>query len=194
MAWSNRISGPLRRWSANMSLDRSIRWHGVDPITLEHCHVISTDRDTRIRGTIITPAYGLFYRIKLDDTEHVRTVKLERTDGRILELFSDGAGTWSDDRAEPLSALRGCIDIDIWPTPLTNSLPIWRMEWVDEKPQAFAMAWIDADTMTVKRAEQIYTRLDATHFRYQSADFERVLEIDADGLVVTYPGLFERAG
>jgi hypothetical protein len=102
-----------------MSLDRSIRWRGLDPVTIEHCHVISTARDTRIRSTIITPNYGLFYRIKLDDAERVRTVKLERTDGAVLELFSDGAGNWSDDRAEPLPALRGCVDIDIWPTPLT---------------------------------------------------------------------------
>ena len=176
-----------------MSLDRTIRWRGLDPVTLEHCHVISTARDTRIRGTIIAPAYGLFYRIKLDDSEVVRTVKLERSDGQVLELFSDGAGNWSDDRAEPLSALKGCVDIDIWPTPLTNSLPIWRASWIDDAPQRFAMAWIDADEMTVRRSEQVYTRLDASHFRFQSGDFDRVLQIDADGLVVSYPGLFERA-
>jgi len=176
-----------------MSLDRTIRWRGLDPVTLEHCHVISTTRDTRIRGTIITPAYGLFYRIKLDDSEVVRTVKLERSDGQALELFSDGAGNWSDDRAEPLSALKGCVDIDIWPTPLTNSLPIWRASWIDDAPQRFAMAWIDADEMTIRRSEQVYTRLDASHFRFQSGDFDRVLQIDADGLVVSYPGLFERA-
>lgn len=176
-----------------MSLDRSIRWRGLDPVTLEHCHVISTERDTRIRGTIITPDYGLFYRIKLDDAERVRTVKLERTDGAVLELFSDGVGNWSDDRAEPLAALKTCMDIDIWPTPLTNSLPLWRCDFEIDQPQRFAMAWIDADDMTVKRSEQIYTRLDATHIRFQSADFERVLEVDADNLVVNYPGLFERA-
>jgi hypothetical protein len=175
-----------------MSLDRTVRWRGLDPASIEHCHVISTPRDTRIRGTIVTPTYGLFYRIKLDDREHVRTVKLERTDGAVLELFSDGAGSWSDDRAEPLPALAGCLDIDIWPTPLTNSLPLWRCTLTINQPQRFAMAWIDADTMTVKRSEQIYTRLDETHVRFQSADFERVLEIDADRLVVDYSGLFQR--
>jgi hypothetical protein len=173
-------------------LDRCIRWRGLDPETLEHCHVISTDRDKRIRGTIITPDYGLFYRIRLDHHEHVRTVKLERTDGAVLELFSDGAGNWSDDRAEPLPGLRGCLDIDIWPTPLTNSLPLWRCQWVEGQPQPFAMAWINADDMTVSRSEQIYTRLDRTHFRFQSADFEQTLEVDADMIVLIYPTLFKR--
>lgn len=175
-----------------MSLDRTIRWRGLDPVTLEHCHVVSNGRDTRVRGTIITPDYGLFYRLKLDDAGHVRTAKVERTDGRVLELFADGMGNWSDDRAEPLPPLRGCVDIDLWPTPLTNSLPIWRSDWTDAQPQRFAMAWIDGDEMSVRRDEQIYTRLDATHFRFQNADgLERVLELDADGLVANYPGLFE---
>ena len=177
-----------------MSLDRSIRWRGLDPVSIEHCHVISTPRDTRIRGAIVTSTYGLFYRIKLDDTEQVRTVRLERTDGAVLELFSDGAGNWSDDRAEPLPNLAGCIDIDIWPTPLTNSLPIWRSEWTIGTPQRFAMAWIDGDEMTVQRNEQIYTKLDDSHFRFQGANgFERVLEVDGDGLVLDYPGLFALA-
>lgn len=171
-------------------LNRSIRWKGLDLPTLEHCHVID-GRDTHIRGTIIGPDFGLFYRLKLDENARTRMVRIERADGRTLELFSDGAGGWSDDRADPIDTIHGCMDVDIWPTPLTNSLPIWRTAWTDQ-PVRFAMAWIDATEMTVRRSEQIYTRLDAAHFRYQSADFERVLEVDDDGLVVTYPGLFER--
>ena len=174
------------------TINRSIRWHGIDLETIEHCHVIDNGRDTRIRGAIIGSDFGLFYRLKLDENGHTRTVRIERADGKVLELFSDGAGGWSDDRAEPISALRGCVDVDIWPTPLTNSLPIWRTQWTDQ-PVRFAMAWIDATEMTVKRSEQIYTQIDATHFRYQSANFEAMLELDADGIVTDYPGLFVRA-
>lgn len=176
----------------HLPLNRSVRWRGLHLQTHEHCHIIANGRDTRIRGTIIGPDFGLFYRLKLDENGHPRTVKIERTDGKMLELFSDGAGGWSDDRAEPIPALRGCIDVDIWPTPLTNSLPIWRQDWQDDQPVSFAMAWIDATALSFKRSEQIYTRLDATHFRYQSTDFEAVLEVDADGIVTDYPGLFTR--
>jgi hypothetical protein len=178
-----------------MSLDRSVRWRGLDPVTLEHCHIIASARDTRIRSALITPDFGLFCRIKLDEAGQVRTLRLERTDGAVLELFSDGGGNWSDDRAEPLPALRGCIDIDLSVSPLTNSLPLWRCDWVIDQPQRFAMGWIDAGAMTVRRDEQIYTRLDDTRFRYQAADgsFERIITVDGDGLVLDYPGLFERA-
>ena len=173
--------------------NRTIRWQSLDHPGLEHCHIISTARDTRIRSVLITPDYGLAYRLKLDELGHVRTIKLERTDGRTLELFADGQGNWSDDRAEPLPDLRGCIDVDISASPLTNALPIWRSQWIDGQPQRFAMAWIDADTMSVQRDEQIYTRLDATRFRYQAADgsFEALLKLDGDGLVKHYPGRFD---
>lgn len=176
-----------------MNLDRTARWRGLELKTLEHCHVIRTHRDTRIRGTLVAPTYGLFYRIKLDENGHARTVRLERTDGRTLELFGDGAGAWSDDRAEPLPDLKGCIDIDIWPTPLTNSLPIWRHQWVQGQPQRFAMAWIDGDEMSVHRDVQTYTRLDVGRFRFQNTQgFERDIEVDEHGLVSAYPGFFEQ--
>jgi hypothetical protein len=173
-----------------MILNRSCRWQGVDLKTIEHCHIIANDRDTRIRSAIVGPDFGLFYRIKLDDNGHTRTLKIERADGRSLELFCDGLGGWSDDRAEPIPALKGCVDVDIWPTPMTNSLPIWRSDWQDGKPQKFDMVWIDATTMQVRRASQSYTQLDAAHFRFQSGDFEAVLAVDEDGLVTDYPGLF----
>lgn len=174
-----------------MTLNRSIRWQGLDLKTIEHAHIVANGRDTRVRGAIIGPDFGLFYRLKLDENGHTRTVKIERADGKVLELFADGAGGWSDDRAEPIPALRGCVDVDIWPTPLTNSLPIWRTDWTDQ-PVRFAMAWIDASEMSVKRSEQVYTKLNDTHFRYQSGDFERNIKVDDDGLAVLYPGLFER--
>jgi hypothetical protein len=176
-----------------MTLDRIVRWRGLELETLEHCHVVSSDRDTRIRGVIVAPHYGLSYRIKLDDAERVRTVRVERTDGRIVELFSDGAGNWTDDRAEPLGHLRGCLDIDIWPTPLTNSLPLWRQSWADGDKRALVVAWIDADEMTVAARHQTYERLDLSHFRFSTPEgFERVLSVDDVHLVVGYPGLFER--
>jgi hypothetical protein len=55
------------------------------------------------------------------------------------------------------------------------------------------MAWIDATTMAVQRTEQLYTKIDDTHFRFRSADFEAILEVDDKGIVTNYPGLFMRA-
>ena len=62
-----------------MTLNRSIRWQGLDLKTLEHAHVVD-GRDTHIRGTIVGPDFGLFYRLKLDENAHTRAVKIERAD------------------------------------------------------------------------------------------------------------------
>ncbi|MBN9335960.1 putative glycolipid-binding domain-containing protein, partial [Devosia sp.] len=72
-----------------MSLNQSYRWRGLDLKTLEHCHVIANGRDTRIRGAVIGEDFGLFYRIKLDENGHTRTLRIERADGKALELFPD---------------------------------------------------------------------------------------------------------
>ena len=121
-------------------IDQAIRWRGLDPVSLEHCQIVSTPFDRHVRGTIITASYGLFYHITLDENGLVQTVRVERTDGAVLDLSADGAGNWTDAAAEPMATLAGCRDVDIWPTPMTNSLPLWRAEWTIGTPQRFAMA------------------------------------------------------
>ena len=92
-------------------------------------------------------------------------------------------------------ALEGCVDIDISGTPLTNSLPIRRVPFVTGAAQRFDMAFVPLDTLEPFRGAQIYTRLEATRFRYAAADgsFEQVLTVDDAGFVVDYPTLFARA-
>lgn len=176
-----------------MGLNRSVRWQGLEVETVEHCDVITDATGRHIRGAIVAPAYGLFYTLELDNTGVVRSAVVERTDGKTLALFADGCGNWTDENAIPCPDLAGCIDIDLWPTPFTNSLPVWRSQWVQDEPQRFAMAWIEADAMTARRNDQFYTKLDARHFRFQNTDgFDQVLELDDEGLVTDYPTLFKR--
>lgn len=98
-------------------MDKTVRWQCLDPVTLEHCQIVSTAGDTHVRGTIITASYGLFYRIAVDESGLAKTVRVERTDGAVLDLLADGAGNWTDAQAQPLTALKGCLDVDIWPNP-----------------------------------------------------------------------------
>ncbi len=176
-----------------MGLNRSVRWQGLEVETVEHYDITTHAAGRHVRGAIVAPAYGLFYALELDDTLAVRSAVIERTDGKTLALHADGSGNWTDENTTPCPDLTGCIDIDIWPTPLTNSLPIWRSRWVQGEPQRFTMAWIDGNEMTVRRNDQFYTRLDSRRFRFQNTDgFEQVLELDDDGLVTDYPTLFKR--
>lgn len=113
---------------------------------------------------------------------------------RTLKLRTDGHGAWRDANG-PLPALDGCIDIDIWPTPFTNSFPIRRQPLAVGERRAFTMAWVDGPALTVQPQRQAYTRLAERLYRFESLDgsgFAAELPVDDDGVVLDYPGLFRR--
>ncbi len=145
--------------------------------------------------------FRLHYRLSWDPQWCLRDAELsliseEGAAARTMRLATDGQGHWTDDRGAALPALEGCIDIDIWPTPFTNSFPIRRVPLAAGERREFRMAWVDGTALTVRSQAQAYTRLDERHYRFESLDrsgFTADLAVDGDGLVVDYPGLFKRA-
>jgi hypothetical protein len=57
-------------------------------------------------------------------------------------------------------------------------------------------AYVSVPDLTVTTDPQRYTRLSDREYLYESrdSDFRRTVTVDQDGLVLDYPGLFERAG
>ncbi|MEZ5288282.1 MAG: putative glycolipid-binding domain-containing protein [Vicinamibacterales bacterium] len=170
-------------------------------VGLEHVVLTATRADSVLLaidedGT----AFRLTYQLKWDRTFAVRRADLEVTKGRTrrtLSLRSDGRGTWFDARGARVPRLAGCIDIDIWPTPLTNSVPIWRSRLRVGQRREFRMAWIAAPALTVQPVDQAYTKLAKGRYLFESLDgsgFRATLDVDRHGLVTRYPGLFERVG
>ena len=139
-------------------------------------------------------AYGLAYRIDCDAAWRVRRALVEVAGGGLLVLVSDGAGRWHDGDGQALALLDGCIDIDITATPFTNTLPIRRLGAALAQRRTIEVAWVHVPELRVERAVQAYTRLDANRYRFESVggDFEAELEVDDEGFVVRYPGLFRR--
>ncbi|NUZ05796.1 putative glycolipid-binding domain-containing protein [Piscinibacter koreensis] len=141
--------------------------------------------------------FRLTYRLAWDHHGLLRRAELRTHKGaeqRRLLLRVD-AGRWTDHRGEPLHGLDGCTDIDIWPTPLTNSFPIWRSALQIGERREFRMAWVAAPGLTVEARAQAYTRQEEHLFVFESLDetgFKASLAVDNDGLVVDYPGLFRR--
>ena len=56
------------------------------------------------------------------------------------------------------------------------------------------MAWVDVPALDGTPTRSATHDSTQTHYRFDSldSDFTRDLEVDADGIVVSYPGLFER--
>jgi hypothetical protein len=53
------------------------------------------------------------------------------------------------------------------------------------------MTWVSVPGLEVSRSDQRYEPLEGGRVRYRSGSFTADLELDADGIVVRYPGLAE---
>jgi hypothetical protein len=178
-------------------LELDLRWQPAEGIGLEHCHVHETADGVIVRSVLIGDrdgfAFGATYDARLDPDWTFRSLVVQLHDGRSLRLVSNGEGDWKAN-GRRMPELEGCVDIDLSGSPFTNTLPLRRAKFEAGVPQRFDMAWVPLDTLEPFRDGQIYTQLDATHYRYQSArgDFEQILTVDEHGFVLDYPTLFSR--
>lgn len=142
--------------------------------------------------------FRLRYHLGWDDSWQLRDATLQITTERFsgsLSVLTDGLGHWRHRDGRALPELDGCRDIDIWPTPFTNSFPIRRCPMAVGERRQFVMAWIFALDLTVKSQPQAYTRLAERLYLFESLDgsgFRAELPVDEEGIVVDYPGLFRR--
>jgi hypothetical protein len=142
--------------------------------------------------------FRLTYRLTWDDSWRVRDADLVATtehSTRSLRLHTDGQGHWQHADGRAIEELDGCMDIDIWPTPFTNSFPIWREPMAVGERRQFRMAWVFAPDLTVRLQPQAYTRLADRLYLFESldgSDFQAELPVDLDGIVLDYPDLFRR--
>jgi uncharacterized protein len=143
--------------------------------------------------------FRLSYKLRWDDAWRLRTAELDATTHsftRSLRLQADGAGHWQDGDGGALDELDGCIDIDIWPTPFTNSFPMRRQPMSVGQRREFRMAWVLAPDLTVQPQPQAYTRLASALYLFENLDgsgFRVELPVDTDHIVLDYPGFFLRA-
>jgi uncharacterized protein len=100
-------------------------------------------------------------------------------------------GMWTADGV-PAQGVAGCTDIDLAFSPVTNLLPIRRLELAVGASARVRAAWLRFPELTLDVLEQVYTRRGADRYLYESAGgaFRRELTVDASGLVLDYPGLW----
>ena len=99
------------------------------------------------------------------------------------------------DSDAPVAELDGCLDVDIWPTPFTNTFPIRRGAMTVGERRQLRMAWIYAPDLTVQPQSQAYTRLADRLYLFENLDgsgFQAELPVDDEGVVIDYPDLFRR--
>ncbi|WP_217915350.1 putative glycolipid-binding domain-containing protein [Miltoncostaea marina] len=197
-----------------------VLWSGVDEWRAEVAEVELGTAGVRARGTQAggDPLPGRPYRLdyRLDAGEGFVTRRLDVTAtgagwSRALALERGADGRWTcaaaEDGGPPAVVerpdLAGALDCDLGGSPLTNLMPVRRLGLMRPGPPAeIVAAWVDVPALTVhpsrQRYEHVRDQVGGAVVRYTDlgahAGVSAELLLDADGLVVGYPGLARRVG
>jgi hypothetical protein len=187
-----------------MTLRRTVCWMPTwnkdrEKVGLEHLLLTDQTADGVILGFDEEHgAFRLMYQLQWQPSWQLRDARLLLTTAqgaRSLHLLTDGEGHWRRGDGQALDALEGCRDIDIWPTPFTNSFPIRRTPLQIGERREYLMAWIFGLDLTVHAQPQAYTRVAERSYLFENLDgsnFKAELPVDDDGIVLDYPELFLR--
>lgn len=199
-----------------MGIDRTVRWKPWSGEGLDHLRITQGLERIGVVGFATRESdgqrLGTGYTIVLNIGWEVQSLSLwwsrgdargfDRSPARRFDHSPDGWASFefsrkgwipSDPLADP-STFGTCTDVDLFCTPFTNTLPIRRLNLkVGERSDIEVMHFSIPD-LHPKVAHQRYTRLSERRYLYEDAtfDFSAELEVDEDGLVLDYPGLFRR--
>jgi hypothetical protein len=126
-------------------------------------------------------------------TQRVRIVLRDGGQRRRTTLIVDHEQRWWQDGVE-LERCRGCVDVDLAVSPVTNSLPIRRLALAAGDSATPTAAWVQFPSLMVSPLRQRYTRTASDSYRYESPDHDFIADIivDEQGLVVQYADLWKR--
>lgn len=181
-------------------MQQNIIWEGVEYHSLENCIVNITEKEVRVRSVIVGHYDGMLYQVAYHlysntqwETERLEIMYQLQNAVKKINLRSDTKGHWwlND---EPAPQFEGCMDVDITLTCLTNTLPIRRLDFTNQPIHPINVVYVDVLGGTVLPASQQYTRKDEGQYKFENVpnDFEALIKVDEHGLVMSYPGLFER--
>ena len=197
-------------------MTRLLLWKGVDGWTAEASRVDLRDDGLSASGTqmgVDPVPYRLDYRLETGPrwvTSRLDVVAVGEGWRRHLDLRHDGAGAWSCEvelagdvdlpaAGGDLDLVKGALDCDLARSPLTNVMPVRRHDLHRKTGGVdFLMAWVSVPDLGVHASQQRYehvrTHESGSVVRYVGAhrDFEGLLELDPDGLVLVYPQLARR--
>jgi len=191
---------------------RTVLWQRIDSPGSEWCALERTPDGWRVQGIVLaevaTAPVLVHYAIALASDWSTRAVEIVMRSGNAikpeeLRLTVAPEQRWqierepSQDESLPqddLMALHGLTDVDLGFSPVTNTLPIRRLDPAIGEAVAVTAAWVRFPELTIEPLPQTYTRLAERRYRYESAGGAFVTEIEVDdlGLVTTYEGGWRR--
>lgn len=135
----------------------------------------------------------LDYAVRCDAAWHTSDATVSGwIGGRAVDLaIAAHGGRWTLNGTD-CPALQGCHDVDLSFTPVTNMLPIRRLNLKIGGQAAVRAPWLRFPECVLEPLEQVYQRIDSHTYRYESngGAFVATLRVDAGGLVIDYQNLW----
>ena len=177
-------------------MSRSVLWQRIDTVGVEYADL---DWDpVRLQGEVVliedgTP-FAVSYRVECDDAGLTSRAHVQVKRGGIrddLTLTRGPGGDWNAN-GRSLPELHGIADVDLSVTPSTNTPPIRRLSLGVGQAAEVTAAWIKLPSLDVAPLRQVYRRMAATTYSYETPDiqFRATLEVDGDGVVRKYGALW----
>lgn len=168
-----------------------VGWRGIKTPSTEHCEVVTDAVGVRVSSVINWAAQVWEYELRATDRWDFRSLTMSNGN-RVLTVLRSGRGWVVDGQQRP--DLKEAVEVDISISPLSNTLPIRRLNLAVGESADIITAYLALPDFTVTTDPQRYTRLSKREYLYESRDSEfwRTITVDDTGLVINYPGLFQR--
>jgi uncharacterized protein len=179
-----------------------ILWRRIDHPGLELFQFEASRTAISLKGLVLLTYGGTIYHIEYDilcspdwRTESVSIKGKAGSKIVDMRISADPARRWYCN-GRHVTAVDGCVDIDLGFSPSTNMLPLRRLHLVKGTTIKVTAAWVDFPSFKLKPLKQSYAKRGDRSVHYESADgkFQRDLEINSRGLVTRYPGFWEVEG
>ncbi len=174
-----------------------IGWKGHEYASKERCRVLIGEDEILINGQIRSRPTDIDlkinYAIRLTAAWETKAVRIAGSfDGKATDFDFQRNGTlWTNWDGQSLA---DALEPDISLTPLTNTLPLRRLNIAVGESREISVLYFDLEAGNVDLREQRYTRLSERQYRFETvpAGFSANIDVDENGFVLEYPGLFSR--
>ncbi|MEW6196911.1 MAG: putative glycolipid-binding domain-containing protein [Bacteroidota bacterium] len=175
-------------------------WQGKLINTMEFLTLEEKDNRFVAKGNILgvvkEKPIKIIYEVTTDKNWNFCTVVIKQQSEFELDLFlkKDSSNQWFDRNGNHLTHYDGCTDVDISLTPFTNTLPINKLKLAKDESKKLMVLYVDLPAFEIKPFVQCYTNLGNNRYKYEniSTGFTSIIQVDDDGFVINYPGIWER--
>lgn len=182
-----------------MKQKESIVWRRLDVAGHEYARIFTEMSKRYLNGAAIFGYERQFckldYLIECDSEWQTLAAKISGFVGKRMieiDIAVDAEKRWIINGSENTETVN-CLDIDLNFSPVTNTLPVRRLNLAVGQKAEVRAAWLRFPGFTLEPLDQTYERTAKNKYRYESAGGEFVAEIDVNdfGLVTKYPNFWQ---